>query len=59
MNQLSSPIMANPDCVHATKYTGIPHDTDRSRFVSGWWIIPMFISGLMSWFFIIRMAFFA
>lgn len=58
MSKLYSPIMADPECVHATKYTGIPYSADRSRFRPGWWILPMVMSGSVSWIFILRAAFF-
>lgn len=49
---------SEPSDVTKTEKSEIPDTSEHVRFVSGWWIIPVVILGLVIWFFILRIAFF-
>jgi hypothetical protein len=59
MAQLSIQFVADQDYTYENRHTDVPYNPERSRFGSGWWIIPVVLSGSVSWFFILRMAFFS
>ena len=56
MSMFHIAIPAERDAIRPAERAGT-HD-DISRFVSGWWIFPFVVLGLMSWFFILRIVFF-
>jgi|GEM_PF-3067443 hypothetical protein len=56
MTKSHTQIMTDQYFVPKTKYIETPYGLDQSRFVSGWFILPMVLSGSIIWFFILRMA---